>query len=108
MNGLLYAVGGNRGTLSSPNYTNVVEVYDPVADQWATINGLPYTPENGFGGATVGYPNGTLYAFGGGPLGRFGSTTFMGDLFCFGFPSTFTYTPTPAQTPPHTPPGSAT
>ncbi len=108
MNGLLYAVGGNTGTLSSPNYISVVEVYDPVANQWSTINSLPYTPENGFGGATVGYPNGSFFAFGGGHLGSYVSTNLKGSLVCFGFTSTFTPTPTPSPTFTWSPTGSYT
>lgn len=64
--GLIYTIGGLIGTAPVPgNMTNVVEVYDPLADSWCADNPMP-TPR----AELVVLSDGTnLFAMGGGIFG---------------------------------------
>ena len=59
VNGVLFAVGGTRGTNGS--FLSIVEAYDPATDSWTTKAPMP-TARNG---VAVGVVNGCLLAVGG-------------------------------------------
>ncbi|MFC2103964.1 kelch repeat-containing protein [Bacteroidota bacterium] len=61
VNGKIYAIGGETGSFYDFDATDVVEIYDPVADEWTYATSMPTA--RGYGGCGV--HNDTIYVFGG-------------------------------------------
>ncbi len=75
LNGKIYVVGGNKGSLKS---TTTFEVYDPVTNKWSALAPLP-APRNSPMAAGV---NGKLYVFGGMDTVN-GVWTAMDSVYCY-------------------------
>jgi N-acetylneuraminic acid mutarotase len=61
LNGKIYTIGGGKIVNTPSTTTDIVEVYDPATDEWATCANLP--EPRGFLGTAV--SNGKIYAIGG-------------------------------------------
>lgn len=62
-NGKIYVVGGFTGGSQVGNFVSGIQVFDPAADLWLTINAPFATPRAHLGAAII--PDGTIYAIGG-------------------------------------------
>lgn len=75
----LYALGGRASGSNAPGIGAMVEVYDPTANEWTQLPGLP-TPRAGLAGA---YLNGRVVVMGGETFETFGSGTTHAEVEAF-------------------------